>query len=110
MSTYAIIEEGGGQRKVAQGDEFLADLRDQGSASVGAKVTFDKVLVIGGEGQQAKIGRPYVAGAKVQAEVVEAVVLGPKLTVQYFQPKKGSRRRTGHRQRFTRLKITAING
>lgn len=107
---YAIIEEGGGQRKVTQGDEFLADLIEGGNVQVGKSVTFDKVLLVGGkDGAGAKIGQPYVSGAKVTGEVVEAVVLGPKLFVQYFQAKKGSRSRVGHRQRFTKIKVTGIS-
>lgn len=108
---YAIIEEAGGQRKVIQGDEFLTDLMDAGAAEVGKKITFDKVLLVGGaDGSSAKIGTPYVSGASVAAEVTEAVVMGPKLTIQYFQAKKGSRQRTGHRQRFTKVKVTGIKG
>jgi large subunit ribosomal protein L21 len=108
---YAIITEGGGQRKVAQGDTFLTDLIDGGSAQVGKQITFDKVnLISGADGSSAKIGQPYVAGASVSAEIVEAVVMGPKLFVQYFQAKKGSRRRVGHRQRFTKVKVTSIKG
>jgi large subunit ribosomal protein L21 len=108
---YAIIEEAGGQRKVVQGDEFLTDLIEAGAAEVGKKITFDKVLIVGGaDGASAKIGQPYVSGASVSAEITEAVVLGPKLTIQYFQAKKNSRRRTGHRQRFTKVKVTAIKG
>lgn len=108
---YAIIEESGGQRKVQAGDVILIDLIDGGAASPGKAVKFDKVLLVGGkDGGAAKIGAPYVAGAHVSAEVVEGVVQGDKLRIQYFQAKKGSRRRTGHRQRYTRVKINAING
>lgn len=107
---YAIIEESGGQRKVQSGDVILIDLIDAGAASPGKKVNFDKVLLVGGaDGAAAKIGSPYVTGASVGAEVVEGVVQGEKLRIQYFQAKKGSRRRTGHRQRYTRVKITSIN-
>lgn len=105
---YAIIEESGGQRKVQAGDVILVDLIDAGAATPGKAITFDKVLLVGGSGE-ARVGTPYVAGARVQAEVVEGVVQGEKLRIQYFQPKKGSRRRTGHRQRYTRVKVTAIN-
>jgi len=108
---YAIIEESGGQRKVESGDVILVDLIDAGVAAPGKTVTFDKVLLIGGkDGAAAQIGLPYVAGASVAAEVVEGVVMGDKLRIQYFQAKKNSRRRTGHRQRYTRVKITAIAG
>ena len=107
---YAIISEGGGQRKVAQGEEFLADLIDGGTAQVGKSIKFDKVLLVGSAGGGAKFGKPYVAGASVTAEITEAVVLGDKLFIQYFQAKKGSRRRTGHRQRYTKVKVTEITG
>jgi large subunit ribosomal protein L21 len=108
---YAIIEESGGQRKVQSGDVILIDLIDAGAAAPGKQVKFDKVLLVGGaSGGAAKVGTPYVSGANVTAEVVEGVVQGDKLRIQYFQAKKGSRRRTGHRQRYTRVKITGING
>ena len=108
---YAIINEGGGQRKVTQGEEFLTDLIDGGIAQVGKAVKFDQVLLLGDAGGGgAKVGKPFVPGASVACEITEAVVMGEKLTIQYFQPKKGSRRRTGHRQRYTKVKVTAING
>lgn len=105
---YAIIAESGGQRKVTQGEEFLTDLIDAGTAEVGKKYTINEVLLVGGTGD-ARIGQPYVSGATVTCEVTEAVVMGPKLFIQYFQAKKGSRRRTGHRQRFTKVKVVSIN-
>jgi large subunit ribosomal protein L21 len=106
---YAIIAESGGQRKVVQGEEFLTDLIDAGTAQVGKQYTISDVLLVGGSAG-AKIGRPNVPGASVTCEVTEAVVMGPKLYIQYFQAKKGSRRRTGHRQRFTKVKVVSING
>lgn len=111
MSQYAIIIEGGGQRKVSTGDIIDIDLIDGGEAAVGKKINFEKVLLLGGEsGANARVGTPYVAGASVAAEVVEPLVKGDKLVVQYFQAKKGSRRRTGHRQKYTRVKVTGIKG
>jgi large subunit ribosomal protein L21 len=105
---YAIIEESGSQRSVREGDVVLVDLLKGGEAAVGSKVTFDKVLLVGkGEGQ-ATIGRPYVASAKVAGEVVEPVVMGEKLSIQKFRTKKAFKKKTGHRQRFTSVKITAI--
>ncbi|MBX3364549.1 MAG: 50S ribosomal protein L21 [Phycisphaeraceae bacterium] len=106
---YAIIEESGGQRKVEQGDEILVNLMDSGGTQPGAAVTFDKVLLIGGEGS-AKIGKPYLAGAKVVGEVVEPVVMGEKLQIWKFKKKQGYHRKTGHRQRYTSIRITAISG
>jgi large subunit ribosomal protein L21 len=105
---YAIIEESGGQRKVVQGDEILVDLVEGGQAAAGKAIKFDKVLLIGGEA--AKIGAPYVAGASVTGEIIEPVVMGEKLVIQKFRTKKNYRRRTGHRQRYTKVRVTAING
>lgn len=107
---YAIIEESGSQRKVTQGEEILIDLLDEGQAAAGNKVTFDKVLVVGEVGGSAKLGQPYVAGATVTAEVTQPQVLGEKLHVQHFQAKKTWQKKTGHRQRYTQVKVTAING
>lgn len=107
---YAIIEEGGGQRQVAQGDTVLIDLIEDGQAAVGKTVSFGKVLVVGGVGGSAKIGQPYVAGASVTAEVVEPVVKGDKITIWRFREKKAWQRQGGHRQRYTKVKITAIAG
>ncbi|QOI99128.1 MAG: 50S ribosomal protein L21 [Phycisphaeraceae bacterium] len=105
---YAIIEESGGQRRVHQGDEILVDLMSEKTAQVGSAVTFDKVLVVGENNGSAKFGQPYVAGATVTAEVLEPVVLGEKVYIQKFREKKAWRKKTGHRQRYTRLKVTGI--
>lgn len=112
MTMYAIIEEGGGQRKVTKDDVILIDLVEGGASAPGQKVTFDRVLAIGqGDGKAvAKIGQPFVAGAKVTGEVVESFVKGDKLLIQKFRRRKGYRRRTGHRQKYTRVKITEIVG
>ena len=105
---YAIIEESGGQRKVTQDETILVDLLEGGEAK--GSITFDKVLVVGDEGGSAKIGKPYVDGASVTAEIVEPVVMGDKVHIYKFKPKKGYRRKTGHRQRYTAVKITGIAG
>ncbi|HEX2836963.1 MAG TPA: 50S ribosomal protein L21 [Phycisphaerales bacterium] len=107
---YAIIEESGGQRKVVAGDEILIDLHGEGQTQAGTAITFDRVLVVGKEGGAAKIGQPYVAGASVKGEVVEGVVKGEKIHIQKFGPKKAWKKKTGHRQRYTKVKVTAING
>lgn len=106
---YAIIEDSGSQRKVVAGDTILVDLLESGQAANGKKVTFDKVLVVGEIGGSAKIGAPYVAGASVTGEIVEPDAKGEKLTVQKFREKKTFKKRTGHRQHYTRVKITAVN-
>ena len=105
---YAIIEESGAQRRVTQGDEILIDLVSGGEAAAGDPVTFEKVLVVGAPGDTAKIGAPYVAGATVTAEVLEPVVMGEKLYIQKFRSKKGYQRKTGHRQRYTKVRITSV--
>ena len=107
---YAIIEESGGQRKVTEGEEILIDLYKGGEATAGESITFDKVLVVGNTGGDAKLGQPFVRGAKVTASVVEPVVMGDKIHIYKFRPKKHSRRKTGHRQRYTTVKIEKISG
>ncbi len=106
---YAIIEESGGQRKVTQDQTILIDLYKGGQAASGEAITFDKVLVVGEVGGDAKLGQPYVEGATVSAEVVEPLFKGEKLSIYKFKPKTGYRKKTGHRQRYTKVKITAIN-
>ena len=107
---YAIIEEGGGQRKVAKDQVILIDLIDGGEAKVGKTVEFKNVLVLGDGKSAAKIGQPYVAGASVVGEVVEALVKGDKIHIHKYRRRKGYRRKTGHRQAYTQVKITAIKG
>jgi large subunit ribosomal protein L21 len=102
---YAIIEASGTQIRVAQGDEVTIDLVDGGEAAAGKEITFDKVLVVGG-----KVGTPYVTGARVTAELIEPLVMGEKLYIQKHRPKSTYKRRTGHRQRFSKVKITGITG
>lgn len=107
---YAIIEESGGQRKVTKDETILIDLIKSGESKAGQAITFDKVLVVGEVGGSAKLGTPYVAGASVTGEVVEPMVQGEKVYIFKFRPKKGHSRKTGHRQRYTSVKITSING
>lgn len=105
---YAVIVEGGGQRKVEQGEVILIDLIDGGEAKAGKKISFDKVLLIGGG--SIKLGQPLVAGAKVEAEVVEGLVKGDKIHIQKWRRRKSHDKKTGHRQRYTKVKITGIVG
>lgn len=108
--TYAIIEESGGQRRVVKGEDILIDLYQSGEAKAGDTITIDKVLVVGPEGGDAKIGQPYVDGASVTLEITEPVVKGDKLYIWKFKPKRTYTRKTGHRQRYTGAKVTAIAG
>ncbi len=99
---YAVIKTGGKQYKVAQGDKLRVEKL---AASVGDTVTFDEVLLLGGDA--ITIGAPLVAGAKVQAKVV-AQNRDKKIIVFKFRRRKNYRRKNGHRQPFTALEITSI--
>ena len=99
---YAIIAESGKQFKVEEGQQVSIDYRE---AHAGDKLTFDVICVSGDEGT--KIGSPNVEGASVEAEVV-GVSQGPKLVVQKLRRRKNSRRKTGHRQLYTKVKINKI--
>ncbi|TVQ60515.1 MAG: 50S ribosomal protein L21 [Phycisphaerales bacterium] len=107
---YAIIENSGAQRRVVQGDTLWIDLHEGGEAGVGDTITFDKVLVVGEAGGSAKLGTPYVSGATVSAKIIDPMVKGEKLDIHKFKPKTGYRRKTGHRQRYTAVEITGIQG
>lgn len=107
---YAIIEESGSQRRVSAGDSIYVDLLSEGQSKVGDTVTFDKVLLVGEAGGSARIGRPYVSGVTVTAEVVEPLVKGDKIVIWKHRPKKTFRKKQGHRQPYTQIKITAITG
>jgi large subunit ribosomal protein L21 len=107
---YAIIEESGGQRKVSQGDTIQIDLHASGETAPGTTIRFDKVLVVGEVGGNAKIGAPYVSNAHVEAKVVESLVKGEKLYIHKFREKKTWRKKTGHRQKYTLVEITSIKG
>lgn len=102
---YAIVETGGKQYRVAEGESITVERL---SAGEGEEVTLDRVLLVAREGG-VKVGTPFVAGAKVTATVTE-VGKHPKIFVFKYKPKKNYRRRYGHRQPYTRLKITKIEG
>lgn len=104
---YAIIEDSGSQLRAKVGDVLTVDLRELPASAT--SVTFDHVLMLGGEGSP-KIGTPYVGGAKVTAEIVEREFKGEKLDIVKFKRRKGYRKKIGHRQRYMKVKVTAING
>ncbi|MEQ9206788.1 MAG: 50S ribosomal protein L21 [Phycisphaerales bacterium] len=108
--TYAIIEESGGQRKVTDGETIYIDLYNGGESKAGDKIEIDKVLVVGETGGDAKLGAPYVDGAKVTLEITEPVKKGDKLYIHKFRTKSTYQRKTGHRQRYTIAKVTGIKG
>ncbi len=101
---YAVIETGGKQVRVEEGD--VVDLERLGGAQAGSEVVFDRVLMIGGEGET-EIGEPVVEGARVRAQLVSDL-RGPKIVVFKFKRRKGYRRRRGHRQELQRFRIEAI--
>jgi large subunit ribosomal protein L21 len=100
---YAVIETGGKQYRVAAGDVIEVERLP---AEAGEQVEIDRVLMVAGD-EGISIGAPVVAGAKVVATVSEHL-RGPKITVFKMKAKKRYRRKTGHRQELTRLKIDAI--
>lgn len=100
---YAIIETGGKQIKVEEGQAIYVEKLD---AEVGEQVTFDKVLMVGGE--ELKIGTPHVEGATVVGKV-EKHGRGKKIIVFKMKPKKNYRRKQGHRQPYTKVVIEKIN-
>ncbi len=100
---YAIIEDGGRQLQVEEGLELDLDYRD---VAVGGELKIDQVLAVRDD-EGLKLGRPKIEGASVTAEVL-AVHQGPKLVVQKIRRRKNSRSKTGHRQMFTRVRISKI--
>ena len=101
---YAIIETGGKQYRVEQGDVLFIEKLDVNTDDV---VTFDKVIILENEGKT-KIGAPYVKGATVTAKVLKNGK-AKKITVFTYKPKKDSKRKIGHRQPYTKVQIDAIN-
>lgn len=101
---YAIIETGGKQYKVQEGLVFSVEKL---VAETGSEVVLDKVLAVG-SGADLTVGQPYVASAKVTAEVVEHG-RGDKIIVFKKRRRKDSKKTQGHRQDFTRLKVKTIS-
>ena len=99
---YAVIETGGKQTRVEKGAEIYVEKLD---VNEGDTVTFDRVLMVGGE--NLNIGNPYVKGATVEAKVVKHGKQ-KKIIVFKMKAKKNYRRKQGHRQPYTKLEITNI--
>jgi|SRR5690625_1452542 len=100
---YAIIETGGKQIKVSEGQEIYVEKLP---ADTNETITFDKVLFVGGD--DVKVGTPYVEGASVDAKI-EKHGRSRKITVFKYKPKKNYSRKQGHRQPFTKVVIEKIN-
>ena len=106
---YAVIEQGGKQYKVTDGDCINIELTDvPGDAET---IELDKVLLVS-DGKEIKVGTPYLEGAKVIASfkgtVEEAIVKGRKLYPMHFRRRKNSKRRIGHRQKYLQIVIDKI--
>lgn len=100
---YAVIKTGGKQYRVQEGDViYVEKLPVEG----GDTVVFEDVLAVGEDGK-VTVGAPYVAGATVTGSV-EKNGRGKKLNIITYRPKKGSMRRVGHRQPYTKVEITKI--
>lgn len=101
---YAVIQTGGKQYKVSEGDIIKVEKLN---VEEGAKVSFDQVLLVGGD--DLKVGNPVVAGATVEGSVLKNGK-GKKVIVYKYKRKTGYHKKNGHRQAFTRVKIDKING
>ena len=100
---YAVFKTGGKQYRASTGDVLKVEKIE---AEKGATVELDQVLMVG-EGEDIKIGTPFLEGGKVTATVVDQG-RGDKITVIKFKRRKNYRRKMGHRQYFTQIEITGI--
>lgn len=101
---YAIFEDGSHQYRVEANDVISVDCRD---VEPGAHLEFSKVLLVAGDGQEPRIGDPCVESAKVVGEVIEHF-RDKKVLIQKFRRRKNYRRKKGHRQPYTMIKVTQI--
>ena len=101
---YAVIETGGKQHRVIEGELIRVEKIE---AETGSTIDFDRVLMVG-EGEAVKLGTPVVEGARVSAQVVQHG-RGSKVSILKFKRRKHHMKRQGHRQWFTEIKITGIN-
>lgn len=106
---YAVIEQGGKQYKVSQGDCVNIELTEV--ADDAKTIELEKVLFVS-DGSEIKVGTPYLDGAKVVATFKtvagESVVKGPKIHLTHFRRRKNSQRRMGHRQKYLQIMIDSI--
>ena len=98
---YAVIETGGKQYRVAQGDVIKAE--------AGSSVEFDHVLLVGKDGESPKLGTPFISGGKVTG-TIKGNGRHERLFTFKLRRRKNYRRRAGHRQHFTEVEITGISG
>ena len=106
---YAVVEQGGKQYKVEQGDVVMVELTEVSAEAAGFEM--DKVLLVGDE-KETKIGAPYIEGVKVvckfKAGAEDSVVKGPKLFPTYRRRRKNSKKRIGHRQKYLEVVVDKI--
>jgi large subunit ribosomal protein L21 len=100
---YAIVEDGGKQYRAVIGESIDVD---RYPLEVGEEIDMDRVLLIS-DGENVKVGTPFVQGAKIQATVL-GHVKGPKVVVFRYKAKERIRTKTGHRQQYTRVRVDAI--
>lgn len=103
---FAIIEDGSHQHIVREGSTLKVDYR--ADVERGATLTFDRVLMANG-GAASVIGRPAIDGATVETEVLVPTDKGVKLEIQKIRRRKNSRRHTGHRQKYTVVRVRSIS-
>jgi len=101
---YAVIETGGKQYRVTEGDKINVEKLD---AEVGKSITIKEVLVVEKD-DKTLVGAPYVAGASVKADVTE-IGKGKKVVIYKYKSKKDSKKKQGHRQPYTQLEIKSIS-
>jgi large subunit ribosomal protein L21 len=101
---YAVIKTGGKQYRVSEGDRIRVEKLP---GDTGASVTFEEVLMIGGD--KVAVGKPLVKGAKVTAKIVTQD-RAKKVIIFKFRRRKNYRRKRGHRQPFTEIQITGVTG
>jgi large subunit ribosomal protein L21 len=100
---YAIVEDGGKQYKAVIGESIEVD---RYPLEVGEEIDMERVLLIS-DGENIKVGTPFIKGAKIQATVL-AQVKGPKVVVFRYKAKERIRTKTGHRQQYTKVRIDTI--
>ncbi len=105
VAMYAVFQSGGKQHRVTAGQTVRLEKLE---LEIGSTVEFDNVLMIA-DGEAINVGAPYIAGGKVVAEVVNQG-RADKVKIVKFKRRKHSRKQAGHRQWFTEVKITGING
>ncbi|MFQ5423878.1 MAG: 50S ribosomal protein L21 [Phycisphaerae bacterium] len=103
---YAVVEDGGKQYRVEQGDTIYIEKRDLTDGAT--TLEFDRVLMLG-DGSKSKIGTPWLEGAKVTAKI-DGAVKAPKIDIIKFKRRKGYRLHKGHRQNHLKVTIESISG